>query len=374
MGCFFLASMRANGENNSRLFVRARGLRRQILLKQGLVQVYTGKTEQRNLAHVGLSLRATGQNLRTFMMGFLPQPYMDAQKKALSFLKPNLVFEQLPILSIPSDENPSEEDTSTIHKSFNKLKDMISNGGFDIFILEDMNRVVDMGIIPVSSIIDLIENKPAHVELVLTGCNAKDEIIEQADLVTEMIEHKHEEMSWKIDGSAQKGCIGVVTGNGKGKTTYCLGRAMLFAASGIPSKFLQFIKSPQAYGEVIAAERFPNFGIKSMGEGFILGHSEPSKIHKDSAREAWEACLREIFSLKQRLIVLDEINIATHFNLVHPDRVREMMFLKPKNLHLILSGRNAHTEIKQHASVVIEMKEIKHPFKKGIPARRGIEF
>ncbi len=268
----------------------------------------------------------------------------------------------------------SSEDTAIINKSFQNIQNMISSGRFDIFILEDINQVVDMGIIPVSKISDLIKRKPAHVELVLTGCNAKDDIIERADLVTEMVEHKYEEPTWKIDGSNQEGCIGVVTGNGKGKTTYCLGRAMLFAANGIPSTVLQFIKSPQAYGEVIAAEKFPNLEIKSMGEGFIVGASKPSKIHKDAAREAWEACLREIFSLKHRLIVLDEINIATHFNLVHPDRVREMMFLKPKNLHVILGGRNAHTEMKEHASIVIEMKEIKHPFNKGIPARRGIEF
>ena len=344
------------------------------MLKLGLVQVYTGKTEHRNLAHIGLSLRATGQNLRIFMTCFLPHPYVEAQEKALSFLKPSLSFERSPLTHVPSPGNVSSEDTAAIYKSFKNIQDIISKARFDIFILEDINHIVDLGIIPVGSIIELIKKKPAHVELVMTGCNAKDEIIEQADLVTEMVEHKHEEATWKIDGSNQEGCVGVVTGNGKGKTTYCLGRAMLFAANGIPSTVLQFIKSPQAYGEVIAAQKFPNLEIKSMGEGFIHGPSVPSKIHKDAAREAWEACLREIFSLKHRLVVLDEINIATHFDLVHPDRVREMMFLKPKNLHVILSGRNAHDEMMEHASIVIEMKEIKHPFNRGVPARRGIEF
>jgi cob(I)alamin adenosyltransferase len=84
--------------------------------------------------------------------------------------------------------------------------------------------------------------------------------------------------------------------------------------------------------------------------------------------------LREIFSLTYRLIALDEINIATNLDLVHPNRVREMMFLKPRNLHLVLSGRNAHPEMIKHASAVFEMREIKHPFQKGIKARRGIEF
>jgi len=149
---------------------------------------------------------------------------------------------------------------------------------------------------------------------------------------------------------------------------------MFFAGNGIRSSVLQFIKSPQAYGEVIAAERFPNLEIKTMGEGFIFGPSKQSKKHLEAARRAWEASLREIFSLKDRLVILDEINIATHLGLVHPERVREMMFLKPKDLHLILSGRNAHPEMKEHASTVFEMREIKHPFHKGVQARRGIEY
>jgi cob(I)alamin adenosyltransferase len=344
------------------------------MLKQGLVQVYTGKTNKMNLAHIGLSLRATGQNLHTFIMGFAPHPFIDTEDRALSFLKPNVVVERLQLEYIAPDGDLHDSDIDKINKSFEHIQEIIFSGAFDIIILEEINQLIDTGIIPVSTVINLIEKKPANVELVLTGRNAKAEIIEQADLVTEMIEHKKEEGSWKIDGSNQEGCVGVITGNGKGKTTYCLGRAMFFAANGIPSSVLQFIKSPRAYGEVIAIERFPNLEIKSMGEGFIFGSSKPSKKHLEAARSAWEASLREIFSLKDRLVVLDEINIATHLGLVHPERLREMMFLKPKGLHLILSGRNAHPEMKEHASAVYEMREIKHPFHKGIPARRGIEY
>jgi len=346
-------------------------------MKQGLVQVYTGKTGQINLSHIGLSLRATGQNLKTFIMGFVPHPFVDTEDRALSFLKPHVMVERLQLNHEKDgafDENLHRSDRDTINTAIKHIQEIISSGTFDIIILEDINHLVDMGIIPVSTVINLIEKKPANVELVVTGRNAKNEIIEQADLVTEMVEHKKEEGLWKIDGSNQEGCIGVITGNGKGKTTYCLGRAMFFAANGIRSSVLQFIKSPKAYGEVIAIKKFPNLEIKTMGEGFIFGSSKPSKKHLDAARAAWEASLQEIFSLKDRLVILDEINIATHLGLLSPDRVREMMFLKPKNLHLILSGRNAHPEMEEHASAVFEMREIKHPFHKGIQARRGIEY
>ena len=344
------------------------------MLTRGLVQVYTGETRQMNLAHIGLTLRATGQNLRTFLMGFVPHPFLRTEDKALSFLKPNVVVRRIPLGTPPSPKTLPDRDRDKIRSSFQHLQDVVFGGSYDIVILEEINQIVNEGIIPSGTIIDLMKKKPAHVELVLTGRSAEDEIIEEADLVTEMVEHKVEEGSWEIEGRNPEGCIGVVTGNGKGKTTYCLGRAMFFAANGIPSSVLQFIKSPLPYGEVIACERFPNLEIKSMGEGFIFGSERPSKKHRDAARAAWEACLKEIFSLTYRLLVLDEINIATHLDLVHPDRVREMMFLKPRNLHIILSGRGAHSEMINHASAVLEMKEIKHPFHRGIEARRGIEF
>jgi cob(I)alamin adenosyltransferase len=343
------------------------------MLEKGLVQVYTGESEQMNLAHLGVCLRAAGQGLRTCVLGLSAHPFIGIEDKALSWLKPFVAVERLSLLG-GSPGQPLRKDTETVQAGLERIQRVVEGGGFDIIILEEINEILHRGIIPIHSMSELIRNKPNGVEFVLTGRNAPEEIIEQADLVTEMVEHKREKGSWSIDGTNQEGCTGVVTGDGKGKTTYCLGRAMLFAANGFPGSILQFIKSPQAYGEVVAIERFPNLEIKTMGKGFILGPSKPSRKHIEAARHAWEACLREIFSLKDRLVVLDEINIATHLGLVHPDRVREMMFLKPRNLHVILSGRNAHPEMREHASAVFEMTEIKHPFHKGIPARRGIEY
>jgi len=343
------------------------------MLEQGLVQIYTGKGEQVNLAHLGLCLRAAGQGLRTCVMGLSVHPFIGIEDRALSYLKPTVVVERA-ALSGGSPGGPLKKDAGTIQAGLERIQEVIDGGGFDIVILEEANHILDRGMLPVDTMAEIIRRRPNGVEIVLTGRNAPEEIIEQADLVTEMVEHKREKGSWTIDGTNQEGCTGVVTGDGKGKTTYCLGRAMLFAASGLPASILQFIKSPQPYGEVLAIERFPNLEIKTMGAGFIFGPSKPSKRHMTAAREAWEECSREIFSRNYRLIVLDEINIATHLGLVHPERVREMMFLKPTNLHLILSGRNADPAIREHASAVFEMREIKHPFNRGIKARRGIEF
>jgi cob(I)alamin adenosyltransferase len=342
------------------------------MLEQGLVQVYTGKGEQMNLAHLGLCLRAAGQGLRTCVMGLSAHPFVGIEDRALSYLKPAVVVERA-ALSKRSPDGVLQKDSSTIQARLERIQEVLDGGGFDIVILEEANHILDRGILPVETMVQLIKRRPNNVEIVLTGRNAPEEIIEQADLVTEMVEHKSEKGLWIIDGSNQEGCTGVVTGDGKGKTTYCLGRAMLFAARGLPASILQFIKSPQPYGEVVAGERFPNLEIKTMGAGFIFG-PKPSKKHVAAARAAWEACSREISSLHYRLIVLDEINIATHLGLIRPEMVEEMMVLKPRNLHLILSGRNAGPEIMEHATFAFEMREIKHPFNRGIKARPGIEF
>ncbi|MEA3360894.1 MAG: cob(I)yrinic acid a,c-diamide adenosyltransferase, partial [Thermodesulfobacteriota bacterium] len=231
------------------------------MLEQGLVQVYTGNTGRVNLAHIGLCLRATGQKLRVFVMGFIDHPFIDTEDKALSFLAPHIKVERLSLENINPENGPDQNDSKLIGRSLERIEEVMHSNDFDIVMLEGINELVDSGGISEDKINGLIKARPHKVELVLTGSNATAGIIEQADLVTEMVEHKHEEGSMNLDGKDKRGCIEVVTGNGKGKTTYSMGRAMFFAANEIQSSILQFIKSPQAYGEVIAIEKFPNLGI-----------------------------------------------------------------------------------------------------------------
>jgi len=300
---------------------------------------------------------------------------MDGTDMASILLKPNLVFEHTKIEKTPPDGKWNKAEINETIQSFQRARKALLSGQFDIVSLNGINQICNQGIISPEEILKLTKIKPDNVELVLTGPGASDELIERADLVTEMVCHVPKDRPDKEDDRDVMAPTEVVTGNGKGKTTYCLGKAMLMSCLGIRSTILQFIKSPRAYGEVKAIEGLPYLEIKTMGEGFLNMHSAvPNKKHFGTAKRAWEECLREIFSLKYGLIVMDEINIATYYGLIHAERVREMLFLKPQKLHLILSGRNAHLEVREGASAVIEMREIKHPFKKGIKARKGIEF
>ena len=345
------------------------------MLKNGLIQVYTGNNYQTNLVSMGLSLRAAGQGLRIHMTCFLPYDLMDGAIMASVLLKPNLVINHTKIENIHADGKWDRTEIDEINQAFKIAEQALQSGEFDIVILNGINQIQSQDIISIDDIFELINEKPDNVELVLTGPGADEKLMERADLVTEMVRHIPEERHHKDYDRNIMAPSEVVTGNGKGKTTYCLGKALLMSCLDIRSSFLQFIKSPRAYGEVKSIEKLPYLEIKTMGEGLLKDHSKvPDKKHMEAAKRAWEECLREIFSLKYRLIVLDEINVATDYGLINHERVREMLLLKPQKLHLILSGRNAHPDVMEGASSVIEMREIKHPFKKGIKARRGIEF
>jgi cob(I)alamin adenosyltransferase len=344
------------------------------MLEKGLIQVYTGQSDQMNFAPIGLSLRAAGQGLRTLITCFSPHELMIGAKMAASFLKPNLVIDYSAIEETPLNGKENDGTSEKITKAFQRAKKALSSGNFDIVILNGINQL-EKNLLPIDDVLTLMEEKPEDVELVLSGPKASQEVLEKADLVTEMVVNKQENPSWRGNCPVGRGNIEVVTGEGKGKTTYCLGKGLLTSCIGIPALIFQFIKSPKLYGEVKAINRIPNLEIKTMGRGFLIKHS-PYLIdkHRKAARQAWELWLKYIFSQDYGLLVMDEINIATHHGLINAERVMEMLVMKPYKFHILLSGRNAHPDIIKASTTTIEMKEIKHPYKKGIKARRGIEF
>ncbi|HWR44892.1 cob(I)yrinic acid a,c-diamide adenosyltransferase [Sporomusa sp.] len=172
------------------------------------------------------------------------------------------------------------------------------------------------------------------------------------------------------------GLIIVNTGNGKGKTTAALGLGMRAWGQGYKVLVLQFIKGNWKYGELQAAERMgADFVIRQMGEGFVRNVKGDALVdHKDAAEDALCNARIEMMSGKWDMIILDEINYAIKFGLVSVEAVLELLEAKPQSQHLVLTGRDARQEIIDKADLVTEMREIKHPYKKGIQAQKGIEF
>ena len=171
-----------------------------------------------------------------------------------------------------------------------------------------------------------------------------------------------------------KGYIQVYTGNGKGKTTAALGIALRAAGHGLKTFFGQFLKG-QDYGELSAIQKIsPFITIEQFGrKGFIHVTENPDKEDIERAQRGLEKCVKMMKSRKYRLIVLDEINVAVHFNLFSEKEIHDFLDDKPEEVEVILTGRYAPDSFIDRADLVTEMKEVKHYYKKGIQARLGIE-
>src|SRR5574337_2183826 len=172
------------------------------------------------------------------------------------------------------------------------------------------------------------------------------------------------------------GLIIVNTGDGKGKTTAALGLGLRAVGHGMKVLMLQFFKGPWLTGELCAVKRLePDFKIIQLGQGFIKTRKEEhSEATVENARVSWDYAKQEIFSDLYDIIILDEINNMIAHGLLSVEDVISVLKERPKRLNVILTGRNAHDKIIELADMVTEMQEIKHPYKKGVKAQKGIEF
>jgi cob(I)alamin adenosyltransferase len=175
----------------------------------------------------------------------------------------------------------------------------------------------------------------------------------------------------------KKGLVIVFTGKGKGKTTAALGMALRASGHNMKTLVVQFIKNFKNYGELKFAQKYiSGIQIKAIGKGYvgIRGDNKPLSEHQEEAKKALDFAKERIFSGKYDIVILDEINIALNLKLLSVSEVLKLIKEKPKELHLVLTGRNAPKGIIKVADLVTEMKEVKHPFRKGVLAQKGVEF
>ncbi|MFZ6007942.1 MAG: cob(I)yrinic acid a,c-diamide adenosyltransferase [Nitrospirota bacterium] len=170
----------------------------------------------------------------------------------------------------------------------------------------------------------------------------------------------------------RKGYVQVYTGNSKGKTTAALGLALRAAGAGLKVFIAQFIKKRRC-SEHKALDRFKDLiTIKQYGTGFLKG-GKPTKTEIEAARKGFEEVRNIISSKTYDMVVLDEINVAAHHKVLNVEDIVDLLNSRPPNTEIVLTGRYADEKIIEMADLVTEMKEIKHYYKKGVKARRGIE-
>ena len=170
-----------------------------------------------------------------------------------------------------------------------------------------------------------------------------------------------------------KGYVQVYTGNGKGKTTAALGLSLRAAGAGLKVFIAQFLKKG-AYNELKALKRFSDLiTIEQYGSQGFIRNGKPGDEHTKSALEGIENVKKHLFSGKYDIVVIEEGNVAVKYGLFPVKDLINMIDHKPDHTELVITGRYAHPDVIEKADLVTEMKEIKHYYKKGVTARKGIE-
>jgi cob(I)alamin adenosyltransferase len=176
------------------------------------------------------------------------------------------------------------------------------------------------------------------------------------------------------DKTREKGLIIVHTGKGKGKSTAAFGMVMRCVGHGMKAGVVQFIKGKWETGERTVLERFPELcEIKALGEGFTWNTQDRARDIAH-AEQGWAEVKRMMADPSFAFVLADEINIALRYDYLPVAEVVAALKAKRPDLHICLTGRNAKDEIVELADLVTEMEMVKHPFRDGVKAQKGIEF
>ena len=173
----------------------------------------------------------------------------------------------------------------------------------------------------------------------------------------------------------RKGLVLIHTGSGKGKTTAAFGLALRALGQGLKVLILQFMKGRANIGEIkVLTDNDLPLEIKQFGRAVFFKSRACEPIDIYLATKGLAAFSEAMAAGRYDLIVLDEIIMAIDFGLLPLAEVKEAVLQKPPELHLILTGRNAPTDLIEIADLVTEMREIKHHFNQGVAAQKGIEY
>jgi cob(I)alamin adenosyltransferase len=172
----------------------------------------------------------------------------------------------------------------------------------------------------------------------------------------------------------ERGLLIVHTGLGKGKSTAAFGMVLRCIGHGMRVGIVQFVKGAWGTGERDVLAKFPELvTCRAMGEGFTWDTQDRERDIA-AARAAWETAKAMIADPSYSLMLLDELNIVLRYDYLPLDEVLDTLKTKPRDLHVVVTGRNAKPELIELADLVTEMTMVKHPFRAGVKAQKGIEF
>jgi cob(I)alamin adenosyltransferase len=171
----------------------------------------------------------------------------------------------------------------------------------------------------------------------------------------------------------ERGMVEVYTGNGRGKTTAAIGLAFRAAGRGLRVHIIQFMKGDETYGEFKSCREHPLIAIEQYGRKEFVNPNEPTTVDLELGERAMERSREVLAEGEADVVILDELSVAIAFKVVKLRDALALVELRKPHVELVITGRGAPRELIDRADLVTEMREVKHPFKKGVLARQGID-
>jgi cob(I)alamin adenosyltransferase len=359
---------------------------------QGQLHVYDGTGKGKSQAALGVVLRSIGLGIasqiqtRILLLRFLKGPGRtydeDAAIAALQRGFPHLIDQ---VRTGRSEffnlEEVTRFDRQEAQRGWDVAKGAIASGLYSVIVLDEINPVLDLGLLPQEEVVRTLRRKPAELEVIATGRAAPQALLDIADLHSEMRAHYHPRTQWpNITG------IEIYTGEGKGKSTSALGKALQAIGKGISQDkshrvlILQWLKGGSGYTEdsAIAAlqQSYPNLvDHQRSGRDAIVWRGQQEDIDYVEAERTWELARVAIASGLYKTIILDELNPTVDLELLPQEPIIHALLRKPKDTEIIITGRCKHPpSYFDLASVHSEMICHKHYAEKGVDLKRGVDF
>ena len=371
----------------------------------GQLHVYDGEGKGKSQAALGVVLRTIGLGIceqkrtRVLLLRFLKGPGRsydeDAAIEALQQGFPHLIDQ---VRTGRGDfftaEEASRFDRQEAQRGWDIAKGAIASELYSVVVLDELNPVLDLGLLDVEEVVRSLAAKPDGMEVIVTGRGAPRSLVQIADLHSEMRAHRRHDAT--LEGleageDAEAAGLGldgieIYTGEGKGKSTSALGKALQAIGRGISQDkshrvlILQWLKGGNGYTEdaAIAAlrESYPHLvdHLRS-GRDAIVWRGQQQPIDYVEAERAWEIARAAIASGLYKTVILDELNPTVDLELLPVEPIVQTLLRKPAETEVIITGRCKHPPAYfDLASVHSEMVCHKHYAERGIDLKRGVDY
>ncbi|WP_320666848.1 cob(I)yrinic acid a,c-diamide adenosyltransferase [Prochlorococcus sp. MIT 1307] len=364
----------------------------------GQLHIYDGEGKGKSQAALGVVLRTIGLGIceqrrtRVLLLRFLKGPGRaydeDAAIEALQQGFPHLIDQvRTGRADFFTAHEATEFDAMEAQRGWDIAKGAIASALYSVVVLDELSPVLDLGLLPVEDVVRTLNDRPEGMEIIVTGRGAPASLVRVADLHSEMRAHRRPEIdSENLTIPNSIGGIEIYTGEGKGKSTSALGKALQAIGRGISQDkshrvlILQWLKGGSGYTEdaAIAAlrESYPHLvdHLRS-GRDAIVWRGQQQPIDYVEAERAWEIARAAIASGLYKTVILDELNPSVDLELLPVEPIVQTLLRKPAETEVIITGRCKNLpSYFDLASVHSEMVCHKHYAEQGVNLKKGVDY